>query len=327
MKDCIDTVFSGIQPSGGLHWGNYIGAVHHWVTLQSQYRCLFCIVDYHAITQAYEPKHFQAKILDMAADLLASGIDPNQSIFFIQSDVPEHTELCWILNSVTPFGDLSRMTQFKEKSQQHNASINAGLFGYPVLQAADIALYKANKIPVGQDQIQHVELVRRIVRIFNQRFGTLFPEPEPMLSQTPKILGLDGQAKMSKSMNNTIEFSANQDVVRKKIAAAATDPQRKRRNDTGNPEHCNIYTLHQFFSDKETIAWANHGCKTADIGCVDCKKALSTAALDHFSEIRMRKETWMVQPDNIKDILKTGAQKARVIAQETMNEVREKMGL
>lgn len=245
----METVFSGIQPSGELHLGNYLGAVRNWVALQDEYRCFFCIVNYHAMTQDYDPALLPRRTLEMATDLIACGIDPEHSVLFVQSSVPEHTELCWILNTVTPFGDLGRMTQFKDKAEKQADNINAGLFNYPILQTADIIIYKARLVPVGVDQVQHIELAREIVRRFNARWGDYFPEPQALLSSTPKILGLDGQAKMSKSIGNTIALGEDDDSIRKKLATAATDPARVRRKDPGNPDVCNIHTLHTFFSD------------------------------------------------------------------------------
>ena len=246
----METVFSGIQPSGELHLGNYLGAVRNWVALQGQYRCFYCIVDYHAITQRYEPATMAARARAMAIDVLACGVDPDRATLFVQSAVPEHTELAWVLASVTPLGELERMTQFKDKSEHSPDNINAGLFTYPVLQAADILLYGATRVPVGEDQRQHLELAREIVRRFNARFGETFAEPQPLFSTTPKILGLDGQAKMSKSLGNTIALAEADAAIWDKLRTAATDPARVKRTDPGTPEKCNIYTLHKFFSDE-----------------------------------------------------------------------------
>lgn len=323
----MKTVFSGIQPSGVLHLGNYLGAVRTWVDLQADYRCFFCIVDYHAITQEYERKDMKQRVLEMAAQLLACGIDPERSVLFVQSQVPEHTELCWVFNSVAQFGDLSRMTQFKDKSGRQVDNINVGLFDYPVLQTADILLYRATAVPVGQDQVQHIELARRIARAFNRRYGKLFREPEALLSSTPKILGLDGQAKMSKSLGNTIALGATDKQIRKALARAATDPQRERREDPGDPERCNVYTLHRFFSNEEKQAWVREGCTTAGIGCVDCKRELGDRVVERLGPIRERYEALMAEPDRVREILAAGAEKAREVARKTMADVHAKLGL
>src|SRR5215212_10031806 len=241
----MKTVFSGIQPSGALHLGNYLGAVRNWVKLQEEYRCIFCVVDYHALTQDYEPKEMRSRVTEMVIDLLALGIDPDRSLLFLQSMVPEHTELCWVFNNVTGFGDLERMTQFKDKSASQPENINVGLFDYPVLQAADILLYKGELVPVGQDQVQHIELARRIGRSFNHRWGKVFPECEPLLTQLPKLLGL-----------------------------AVTDEKRVAREDPGDPDVCNVFTMHKTLSSEADLAWVREGCTTAGIGCVDCKGRL-----------------------------------------------------
>lgn len=324
----MKTIFSGIQPTGELHLGNYLGAVRNWVDLQAEYRCFFCIVDYHAITQDYDRTEMKGRVFDMAVDLLAAGIDPERAVLFVQSQVPEHTELCWVLNSVTQFGDLGRMTQFKDKSARQADNINVGLFDYPVLQAADILLYRALLVPVGEDQVQHLELSRRIARAFNRRFGgRVFPEPQPLLSRVPRLLGLDGQAKMSKSMGNTLALSATDKQIRKGLASAATDPARVTREDPGDPDKCNIHTLHTFFSDEERLQWVRQGCTTAGIGCVDCKKALADNIIEHLGPYRQRREELRANPEQVHAILERGAEKAREVARATMVEVRKRMGL
>jgi tryptophanyl-tRNA synthetase len=323
----MKTVFSGIQPSGELHLGNYLGAIRNWVELQENYFCYFCIVDYHAITQPYERKELAKRTLDMAVDLLACGVDPDRSVLFVQSQVPEHTELCWVLNTVAQHGDLSRMTQFKDKAARQQDNINVGLFDYPVLQSADILLYKAVAVPVGADQVQHLELARRIARSFNRRWAKVFPEPEPLLTKTPKILGLDGEAKMSKSLGNTISLSATDKQIRKKLAQAKTDPQRVTREDAGDPDKCNVFTLHKFFSTDEDRAWVRQGCTTAGIGCVDCKGRLADNVIEHLQPIRERRDALNASPDKVQEILESGATKARATADKTMAEVRKKLGL
>lgn len=323
----MKTVFSGIQPSGELHLGNYLGAIRNWATLQEEYYCYFCVVDYHAITQDYDPKQMQTRVFDMASDILACGIDPERSVLFVQSHVPEHTELCWVLNSVAQFGDLSRMTQFKDKSQRQADNINVGLFDYPVLQSADILLYNAEAVPVGQDQVQHIEFARRIARGFNNRWGKVFKEPEAKLTSTPKIIGLDGKAKMSKSIGNTISLGATDKDIRKRINRAVTDPQREKREDKGNPENCNVYALHGFFSSDADREWVVEGCTTAGIGCVDCKQRLSDNLIEHLTPIRKRKAELVANPEEVHEALAKGREKARETAARTMSKVRKKLGL
>jgi tryptophanyl-tRNA synthetase len=322
-----ETIFSGIQPSGELHFGNYLGAIRNWVALQSSYRCFYCIVDYHAITQPFEPSEMGKRVREMACDLIACGIDPEKSTLFVQSDVREHTELAWALASVTGYGELGRMTQFKDKSEKNPDNINAGLFTYPVLQAADILIYKATKVPVGEDQRQHLELAREIVRKWNARFGATFPEPEALYSSTPKILGLDGQAKMSKSVGNTITLREDDDVVWNKLRPAATDPARIRRTDAGDPEKCNVFTLHKFFSTDERQTEVRKGCTTAGIGCIDCKKWLCEGIKVDLERIRARRAELLSKPEAIDEILAAGARRAREVASQTMAQVRERLGV
>jgi len=323
----METVFSGIQPTGELHLGNYLGAVRNWVALQGRYECFFCIVDYHAITQTYEPEDMAKRVRAMAVDLLACGLDPERMTLFVQSDVPEHTELAWALASVTPHGDLERMTQFKDKAARQPENINAGIFTYPILQTADILLYDAKLVPVGEDQRQHLELAREVVRRWNARFGETFAEPQPLWSTTPKILGLDGQAKMSKSVGNTISLSESDDEIWGKLRTAATDPRRARRTDPGDPDVCNIFTLHKFFSNDERRAEVRQGCTTAGIGCIDCKKWLFEGVKADLHVIRGRAEALRADPDKVDRILKEGAARARARARATMARVRGKLGL
>jgi tryptophanyl-tRNA synthetase len=322
-----ETIFSGIQPSGELHLGNYLGAVRNWVALQDNYRCFFCVVDYHAITQPFEPAEMPRRVRDMATDLLACGIDPAKSTLFVQSAVPEHTELAWAISAVTPFGELGRMTQFKEKSAKDPDNVNAGIFTYPVLMAADILIYGATRVPVGEDQRQHLELAREIVRKWNARFGQTFAEPEALYSSTPKILGLDGQAKMSKSLGNTISLRENDEAAWGKLRTAATDPARVRRTDPGDPEKCNIFTLHKFFSSAERQAEVRAGCTTAGIGCIDCKKWLFEGIKADLDRIRARREELLATPQAVDTILAEGARRARVVAKDTMARVRQCLGI
>ena len=323
----MQTVFSGIQPSGELHLGNYLGAVRSWVELQDRYRCFYCIVDYHAITQTYDPASMADRVREMALDILACGVDPAKATLFAQSAVPEHTELAWALASVTPDGELSRQTQFKDKSARQPENVNAGLYLYPVLQAADILLYDATLVPVGEDQRQHLELAREIVRKWNARFGETFVEPQPLFSSTPKILGLDGQGKMSKSQGNTISLREPEPAIWEKLRVAATDPARVRRADPGDPFKCNIYTLHRFFSDEKRQQEVRTGCTTAGIGCIDCKKWLFEGLKADLARIRARREELLAVPGQVDAILAAGAARARTVARATLTRVRERLGL
>ena len=321
-------VFSGIQPSGELHIGNYLGAVQNWVRLQTEYDCLFCVVDLHAITQPYEPAELSQRTLDMARSLFAAGLDPDQCIVFVQSHVAEHSELNWLLNAhgVAPLGELERQTQFKDKSQRQE-SVSAGLLNYPVLQAADVLLYKASLVPVGEDQVQHLELMREIARRWNARYaGGFFPEPQPLLTKTKRVVGLDGKAKMSKSLGNTIGLFETPEAIWEKLKPAATDPARKTRKDPGTPEICNIYTVHQGFSPPETVNDVAHKCRTAGWGCLDCKRVLADNMIQTLAPIRERAESYKQNPAGVMEWLRTGADKARKLAQRTIGEVRDKMG-
>ncbi len=322
-------VFSGIQPSGELHIGNYLGAVQNWVKLQSQHDCLFSVVDLHAITQAYEVATLPHRTLEMAVGLLAAGLDPARCILFVQSHVPEHTELNWLLNTVTPLGELERQTQFKDKAQRQE-SVPAGLLNYPVLQAADVLLYVATLVPVGEDQLQHLELMREIARRWNARFGTgggfQFPEPQALLSTAKRVLGLDGQAKMSKSLGNTISLFDPPETIWGKLRPAATDPARVTRKDPGNPDICNIFTIHQGFSPPDTQTQVAHNCRTAGWGCLDCKRVLADNMIATLGPIRERAQELRSHPERVREVLRSGAAKARTIARGTMAEVRRRMG-
>src|SRR5687767_6245078 len=322
-------IFSGIQPSGELHIGNYLGAVKNWVELQHSYDCIFCIVDYHAITVPYEPSDLRRRTIDMAVSLLAAGLDPEKCTIFVQSDVPEHTELAWLFNSVTPIGELERMTQFKDKAQRFE-SVVAGLLNYPVLQAADILLYRADSVPVGEDQVQHLELSREIARKWNARFAggeEFFPEPKPLLTATRRVMGLDGQSKMSKSMGNTVGLLEPFDAVWEKLRPAVTDPKRVRRTDPGTPEVCNIFHLHKAFSPPETVEHVAVMCSTAGWGCIDCKQVLLEGMKRELAPIHERARELRAHPDRVHEVLAAGAERCRAAARETMGYVKEKMGL
>ena len=324
----MNRIFSGIQPSGALHIGNYLGAVKNWVELQHRYESLFCIVDYHAITVPYDPAELPGRTRDMAISLLAVGLDPSKCSIFVQSMLPEHTELAWILNTVTPLGELERQTQFKEKTAREE-SILAGLLNYPVLQAADILLYKADLVPVGEDQVQHLELTREIARRWNARFAAdgFFPEPKPLLTPTKRIMGLDGQAKMSKSLGNTIDLLEEPAQVWEKLRPAMTDPARQRRQDPGTPEICNIYHLHKAFSTPDIVETVAVNCRTAGWGCIDCKKVLHESMERELTPIRARAKEIMAKPSIVTNALAKGAEHAGEMARKTMKDVKKRMGL
>jgi tryptophanyl-tRNA synthetase len=319
-------IFSGMQPSGEAHLGNYLGALKRWVAMQETHECIWCIVDDHAITAGGDPNAMPRNVFDLAVSFLAVGLDPDKAIIFVQSDVHEHTELAWLFNAVAPVGDLERMTQYKDKSQRFE-SVPAGILNYPILQAADILVYKAGAVPVGEDQRQHLEFTREIARKFNVAYGETFPEPEALIGDAGKILGLDGDAKMSKSLGNTVGILAEPDEVWARVRTAVTDPQRIRRTDPGRPEMCNVFSLHKFFTDDATRADIDVRCRTADIGCVDCKKILAENITDAFAPFRERAAHYRAHPEEVRRILDDGAEKARAIARETLAEVRRRMGL
>jgi tryptophanyl-tRNA synthetase len=336
----MSRIFSGIQPSGELHIGNYLGAVKNWARLQHEYDSIFCIVDYHAITVVYEPEQLRLRRHAMAVSLLAAGLDPNVCSVFVQSQVPEHTELAWILNTITPLGELERQTQFKEKAQRQE-SVTAGILNYPVLQAADILLYRADLVPVGEDQVQHLELSRVCARRWNSLFGRLtgnktedgadeherfFPEPEPLLTPTRRIMGLDGKAKMSKSMGNTIGLLETREEIWSKLRPAVTDPKRIKRTDPGTPEVCNIYHLHRAFSQVATVEHVAAQCTTAGWGCIDCKKVLAESIEQELVPIRSRAAELAAKPKLIDDALSAGADRCRGLARDTMDAARDRMG-
>jgi tryptophanyl-tRNA synthetase len=323
----MDRIFSGIQPSGEIHIGNYVGAIRNWGQLVDRYECIFSVVDYHAITIEYDVAVLPRRIIETATVLVACGLTPDRCTVFVQSQVPEHTELAWVFNSVAPIGDLERMTQFKEKARQHRENINLGLLGYPVLQAADILIYKAGFVPVGEDQIQHVELCREIARKFNARYGETFPEAQVILSSAPRILGLDGQSKMSKSMNNTIGLLEPSEDIWNKLRTAATCEHRQRRSDPGHPEHCNIFTMHQAFSKPDQISFVDHHCRTAGFGCIECKKILFENMVKEIAPIQQRVREMNERPEYIIDVLRSGALRCKAIAEKVMDEVREKIGV
>jgi len=321
-------VLSGMQPTGALHIGNYVGALRQFAVMSRDpaYDALYCVVDAHAITVDYDPKELPDRVFATTVTYLAAGIDPEKSALFVQSDVPQHTELAWYLTCITPMGDLQRMTQFKDKSVQHKA-VNAGLFTYPVLMAADILVYKAGLVPVGDDQVQHLELAREICRKFNSHFGHVFPEPKPQLSTTPRILGLDGKGKMSKSLGNTIDVLDPAAVVEKKLRGAFTDPQKLRLGDPGRPEICNVFTMHRGFTPEDVRETIDRDCRTGALSCGDCKKLLATRMNDELEPIRERAAELRADRKRVLNVLQDGAARARTLAESTMTEVRSVMGL
>lgn len=320
-------LFSGVQPTGHLHLGSWLGSIKQWVALRDEYECIFCVADLHAMTGDYNTAGFTGLCYEVAGLFIACGVDPSRSAIFVQSHVPEHAELCWILDTLTPMGLLGRMTQFKDRAMVKQEEVSVGLFNYPVLQAADILLYKGEAVPVGEDQCQHLELARDIARKFNNRFGDTFPEPKTILNETPRIMGLDGERKMSKSYGNCLYLLDPPDVAEKKILTAKTDPQRLRRSDPGRPEVCNIFLLHKAFSSAAEIKTVEENCPHAGIGCVECKKTLIKNLNAALAPIQRRYAELTVDAETIPRILREGAEKVRPIAKETMAEVRHKAGL
>ncbi|AKH16376.1 MULTISPECIES: tryptophan--tRNA ligase [Deinococcus] len=325
-------VFSGIQPTGEPHIGNYFGAMRNYVRLGEEFgkNSIYCVVDLHAITNpaASDPRLLAQRTFEMAVANFAVGLDPSKVTFFVQSHVPEHQELSWIFTTLTPVGELERMTQYKDKSAQLE-SVPAGLLMYPALMAADILLYKADTVPVGEDQTQHIELTREIARKFNHAFGETFPEPRAVYNKDAlRIPGVDGNGKMGKSKGetSTIGILEPLESIWQKLRVAPTDPARVRRTDPGDPEKCLIFDYHKLFSDLDTIQTVDAGCRSAGIGCIDCKKMLMTGITAHLTPIQERAETLKADPDFVRDALAQGAREARAIAQPIMAEVREKVG-
>ena len=325
MQQGQDRVFAGIRCTGRQHIGNYLGAIQNFVALQDKYECVYSIVDLHSLTTLTDTEELQDNVRETALDLLASGIRPEETILYAQSHVPEISELHLLLSMVTPIGRLMNVPTFKEKAKAQPENVNYGLVGYPVLQTADIVLYRANKVPVGEDQLPHLELAREIVRRFNNIFGDTFPEPEAELTSAPMVLGFDNR-KMSKSYGNSLDMAATPEETFQAIRTAITDPQRVRRNDPGRPEVCNVYTLHGFFGPEKQPE-INSACRSAEIGCVDCKKMLSESVNDYFGPIRARREELSANPEAVDEILIDGARRARVIASEVLADVKDAIGL
>ena len=319
-------VFSGARPTGRQHIGNYLGAIQNYVALQEEYECVYCVVDLHALTTLTDTEKLRANTEEMALDWLAAGMDPQKSIIFVQSHVPQVTELHTILSMVTPMGWLTRLPTFKEKIRIQPDNVNYGLLGYPVLMAADITLYKADTVPVGEDQAPHLEFTREIVRRFNFHFGPILVEPQIKLTPFPRVMGLDGVNKMSKSLDNHIELASSPEEIERRVMTMVTDPQRRYRMDPGRPEVCNVFAFHGFFS-REEVERIESECRSARVGCVDCKRALARDLAQSLAPFRERRAEIARDPDLVWEILRDGAARASLVAQETMAEVKQKVGL
>jgi len=327
MNQLTQTVLSGLRPTGRVHLGNYFGAVRNWVRLQESYDCYYFVADWHALTSDYaDPQNIRQATFDAVADWMAAGLDPKRSTIFVQSEVKEHAELHLLLSMVTPLPWLERVPTFKDQQAQLvEKDLNTyGFLGYPLLQTADIIVYRANRVPVGEDQASHLELSREVVRRFNNFYGPVFPEPQPLFTETPKVPGLDAR-KMSKSYGNTIGLTASADEIRTLTMTMFTDPNRIRRKDPGNPDICNLFQFHKLFSDDATIARVDHECRTAQIGCVDDKKLLAEIMIESLRPIRERREAIDRDPGVVWDALREGNRKARERAGATMDVVRAAM--
>ena len=322
-------VLSGMRPTGALHVGNLLGALETWVALQDDHECFFSIVDWHALTTDYaQPAGMQDYIREIALDWLAAGLDPQRSTIFVQSDVKEHAELHLLLSMIVPLGWLYRVPTYKEQLKELSGRDieTYGFLGYPVLQTADILAYRAEVVPVGEDQVAHLELTREIARRFNGLYGAVFPEPEAKLRVVSRLPGLDGR-KMSKSYGNAIGFSEDPASVRQRIATMVTDPARKRRSDPGEPTVCPVYAFHRVLSTPEQIAWVEAGCRGATIGCLECKSVMADNLVARLAPIRARREELASRPGAVREILGDGAARARRVAADTLAVVRERMGL
>jgi tryptophanyl-tRNA synthetase len=321
-------VFSGARPTGRQHLGNYLGAIKNYVALQDEYDCVYCIVDIHALTTVDTTEDLRQNTYDMALDFLAAGIRPEESIIFVQSSVPEVAELHTYLSMVTPLGKLTDLPTFKEKARQQPYNVNYGLVGYPVLMTADIVLYKADLVPVGVDQAPHLEFARETVRSFNFRYNTnVLIEPQMKVTEVPKVIGIDGQQKMSKSLNNHIELAATPEETTQRVMQMVTDPQRIKRTDPGNPDICNVFSMHKVFSSAEEVAMVNTECRRAGIGCVQCKQLFARNLNANLEPFRLRRHELDRNPDQVLDVLRDGQQSASAIARQTMAEVKEAIGL
>ncbi len=320
-------VLSGMRPTGALHLGHLTGALDNWVRLQDAYDCFYSVVDYHALTTEYEdPSAIRANVIEVTLDWLAAGIDPAKARVFIQSLVPEHAELHLLLSMTTPVSWLERVPTYKDvqANMAHRDLATYGFLGYPLLQTADIIIYKANAVPVGEDQAPHIEISREIVRRFNNFYGEIFPEPQTLLTPVPRTPGTDGR-KMSKSYGNAIYLKDADAEIKSKLKTMVTDPARQRKTDKGDPAKCPVFDLHKAFSTKETRDWATAGCTSASIGCIECKSKLADHVIARIAPMREKREYLAARPDTVMDVLKTGSASARAVAQATMHEVHRAM--
>ena len=317
-------ILSGMRPTGPLHMGNYLGALDNWVKMQEQYECFFFVADWHALTSNYEkPGPMEEYVRQMLIDWLSAGLSPEKSTIFVQSKVPEHAELFLVFSMITPVPWLERNPTYKDQIVQlQNKDLSTfGFLGYPVLQAADILIYKAQGVPVGVDQVPHVEITREIARRFNFLYGSIFPEPESILTQTPKILGLD-RRKMSKSYDNAIYLSDTPEEIRAKVMQMVTDPQRARRSDPGNPDVCNVFEFHRLYTDPETRQQIDGQCRNAEIGCVECKRIMADNLVQALAPLRERRQYYLDHPEIVQEIMVEGSRKARRVAVETLQQVK-----
>ena len=320
-------VLSGLRPTGRVHLGNYFGAVKNWVELQDRYPCYYFVADWHALTSDYaDPSKIRKATFEAVADWLSAGLDPAKCVLFVQSEVKEHAELHLLLSMVTPLPWLERVPTFKDQQAQlEDKELNTyGFLGYPLLQTADIIVYRAGFVPVGEDQASHLEMSREVVRRFNNFYGDVFPEPQPLFTATPKVPGLDGR-KMSKSYGNTIPLTASADEIRALVMTMFTDPNRVRRTDPGNPDICNLFQFHKLFSDDATVTRVDHECRTAQIGCVQDKKLIAEIMIENLAPLRARREEIDRDPSIVWDALREGNRKARERAGETLELVRDAM--
>jgi len=323
-------IFSGIKPSGRPHIGNYLGAMKQHVALSkdTSLESFFCLVDYHALTTLHDAAKLRSYTKGIIIDFLALGLDHDNATIFIQSDVPEHTELSWILSNYVAAGRMARVPTFKEKKLEQPDDVNFGLMSYAALMAADILLYKTDVVPVGIDQVPHIEIARDIAKTFNMKHGETFIIPEVQLHKgTEKILGIDGVKKMSKTVGNTIELFATEDETLQRVKQMVTDPQKIRKDDPGRPEVCNVFSFHNYFSDQSLIDSTEKNCKSGVLGCVDCKTALAKNINTSLAQFREKRKDLENNPKLIDDILQSGKEKAKKVARETMQEVRKKVGL